>query len=534
MNDLVNIQSYEYKWLLLIGILLFFAMRVAVGYWASRKVSNATDYIVAGRRLPVYIAAASIMATWFAAETLMGAAATAYKSGLQGVVFDPFGAVLCLLISGVFFVRLMRRARYLTVVDFFERRYGRAMGLLGSLAQLAAYFAWTAAQFVAGGHILNKLLGWPLPVGMVAVGTIVTLYTTMGGMWADTLLDFIQMFFTAGGIAVLFFYVLDAVGGWSGMVTDAASLNGPHALTLLPIAGDAGYLGYGGTLGWMYWAAAWMSLGLGSVACQDLMQRSMSARNEAASVWGTYLAAALYFVFGIMSPLVGIMMFKLDPHVPIEQLDGLLVMATVRFLPPLLATLFIAALASALMSTSDSSILAGASVVTENIVPFFRPNAGDVQKLRWTRIGVVVIGVISVGIAVAISNIYRLATISWSLLLVGLFVPFACGMYWRKANRSGAIAGFLGGFIAWLAGVFYLLPTTRAQNTLGEKVDLQNAVWDAVYIASTPAVLVSLVALVAVSLLTQRWDAPMPLTDVDGHRLPLRRRLGILPPQDIL
>jgi SSS family transporter len=526
----MDLGGYEYKWLVLIGILVFFAVRLGIGYWASRMVSNAADYIVAGRRLPVYIAAASIMATWFAAETLMGAAATAYRSGFQGVVFDPFGAVVCLLISGVFFIRLMRRARYLTVVDFFEHRYGKAMGLLGSLAQLGAYFAWTAAQFVAGGHVLHNLLGVPLPVGMLVVGTIVTLYTTMGGMWADTLLDFIQMFFTAGGIALVFFYVLDAVGGWSGMVTDARAMNVSDPFTLLPLAGEAGFLGYRGMLGWMYWAAAWMSLGLGSIACQDLMQRSMSAKNEATSVWGTYAAAGLYLVFGIMSPLVGIMMYKLNPNVSVEHLDGLLMMATIKYLPPLLATLFIAALASALMSTSDSSILAGASVATENIVPFFRPGASDVQKLRWTRMAVIINGAASVGIALIVANIYRLATISWSLLLVGLFAPFAFGMYWRKANRSGAVASFLGGFLVWLVGVWSVLPTTRRYNTLDGEVDLQSAIWDAVYIASTPAVLVSVGLLVAVSLLTQRRDPPVSLTDVDGQPLPLRDRLGFLRP----
>ena len=284
----------------------------------------------------------------------------------------------------------------------------------------------------------------------------------------------------------------------------------------------------------MYWLAAWLSLGLGSIACQDLMQRSMSARNEATSVWGTYAAALLYLVFGIMSPLVGIMMYRLDPLIPAEHLDGLLLLATTRYLPPLLATLFIAALASALMSTSDSSILAGASVVTENVLPFFRSHVSESQKLRWTRIAVVVNGVISLAIALAVANIYRLATISWSVLLVGLFAPFAFGMYWRKANRSGAIAGFVGGFLIWLVGLYYLLPITRLHSTVDGQVDVQTAVWDAVYIASTPAVLVSVVALVVISWVTQRQDPPLPLTDVDGQPLPLERRLGWLPPRDLL
>ena len=76
------------------------------------------------------MSAASIMATWFAAETLMGASETAYDYGFQGVIFDPFGAACCLFLSGLFFVRLMRRAKYLTVVDFFERRYNKTMTIL--------------------------------------------------------------------------------------------------------------------------------------------------------------------------------------------------------------------------------------------------------------------------------------------------------------------------------------------------------------------------------------------------------------------
>ncbi len=529
---MLNLGQYPHTPLVLAAMVAFFALRLAVGVWASRRVSNAADFIVAGRKLPIYIAAASIMATWFAAETLMGAASIAYRTGFQGVVYDPFGAVLCLLISGMFFIRLMRRARYLTVVDFFEKRYGRGMSLLASLAQLAAYFAWTSSQFVAGGFILRELLGWPLAWGIVVVGVIVAVYTTLGGMLADTLLVFIQMFFTAGGIAAGFYFVLDAVGGWSAMIEGAAARDNAHPFALTPIAGQ-GFLGYTGWLGISYWLAAWMSLGLGSIACQDLMQRSMSARNEATSVWGTYAAAGLYFVFGVMSPLIGIMMFRLNPDIADDKLDGLLILAAMQHVPPVVTALFIAALASALMSTADSSILAGASVVTENLLPTIRPLT-DEEKLRWTRIMVLVIGAASIVIGILIANVYRLATVSWAILLVGLFMPFAFGMYWRWANKSGAIAAFLGGFASWLAGMFYFFPTTRAVNTSEGVLSLEDAVWDAVYISCTPAVIVSLLLMVAVSLITRHHDLPRTLTDVDGQPLPLENRLGILPPRNLL
>ncbi len=202
---------------------------------------------------------------------------------------------------------------------------------------------------------------------MIIIITIVAAYTTMGGMMADTLLDFFQMFLTAGGITLVFVTMLNAVGGFP---VPSSPPEGPPIVAepfrLLPSVTD-GYLGYTGTTGWMYWVAAWMAIGLGSVATQDLMQRSMAARNQATSVYGSYFAGVLYLFFGIMSPLIGIMVFTLSPGM--EDTSYLLVSAAMTHLPPILTAIFIAALASALMSTSDSSLLAGASAVTENLIP---------------------------------------------------------------------------------------------------------------------------------------------------------------------
>ncbi|MDD5468434.1 MAG: sodium:solute symporter family protein [Anaerolineales bacterium] len=525
----MDLGGYEYAWLVIVGIVVFFVIRLAIGWYASRRVKDNVDFIVAGRRLPIYLAGASIMATWFAAETLMGASSTAYQYGLQGVVFDPFGAAFCLFLSGFLFIRMMRRARYLTLIDFFDRRYGKGMGLLGSIIQLVTYFAWTGAQIVAGGNIVHALLGWPVSTGMIMVAIIVTVYTMMGGLWADTLLDFMQMFLTAGGITLIFVGVLGAVGGFEGMFTDAGSLYVSEPFTLLPIEGE-GYLGYTGIIGIFYWLAAWMAVGLGSVPAQDLMQRSMAAKNEAVSVWGTYMAGALYLIFGVMSPLIGIMMFKLNPNILPENTEFLLVSAAMQTLHPVLVALFIAALASALMSTSDSSVLAGASVVTENILPFFKKDLTDKDKLRWTRIMVLVIGLISITIALIAGTIYRLAMVAWSILLVGLFAPFAFGMYWKRANRSGAVAAFLGGLISWIFLVIYYFSTT-IEACAG---DFECGFWDAVYIGSTPAFVISVVLMIVVSLLTQKQDAPRQLTDVDGKPLAMTRRLGILPLKDAL
>ena len=537
------LEGYHAAWLVVLFIVIFFAVRLAVGIWASRRVEDNTDYVVAGRRLPIHMAAASIMATWFAAETLMGASETAYDYGFQGVVFDPFGAAMCLFISGAFFVRLMRRAKYLTIVDFFERRYNKAMIVFSVIAEVLTYFSWTAGQIVAGGAIVQALFGIDPQWGMIIIITIVAAYTTMGGMMADTLLDFFQMFLTAGGITLVFLVMLNAVGGWGGMVTGAGSTYVSEPFNLLPIAGE-GYLGYTGTTGWMYWMAAWMAIGLGSVATQDLMQRSMAARNQATSVYGSYFAGVLYLFFGIMSPLIGIMVYKLSPG--LEDTSYLLVSAAMTHLPPILTAIFIAALSSALMSTSDSSLLAGASAVTENLIPvIIGRKLADRSALWATRIMVVVNAAIALAIALFAQTIYELSIFAWTLLLVGLFIPFAFGMYWKKANSWGAVAAFLGGFFVWILATIYFFNTGLGGQSTAAVCEFTPdqglyseawwcAAWDALYIGSFVAVLASLVLIVVVSLASQKASPPRKLVDYYGEPVDpsLKLNLGFLPIRD--
>jgi len=537
------LESYHSAWLVVLFIAIFFLIRLVIGIWASRKVEDNTDYVVAGRRLPIHMAAASIMATWFAAETLMGASETAYDYGFQGVIFDPFGAAMCLFISGAFFVRLMRRAKYLTIIDFFERRYNKAMIVLSVIAQMLTYFSWTAAQVVAGGAIVQALFGIDPVWGMIIIITVVAAYTTLGGMLADTTLDFFQMFLTAGGITMVFVVMLNAVGGWSGLIEGAGSTYVSEPFTLLPIAGE-GYLGYTGATGWMYWLAAWMAIGLGSVATQDLMQRSMAARNQATSVYGSYFAGVLYLFFGIMSPLIGIMVYTLNPG--LEDTGYLLISAAMTHLAPIFTAIFIAALSSALMSTSDSSLLAGASAVTENLIPLITGKKLDGKTaLRATRIMVVVNAAIALAIGLWAQTIYELSILAWSLLLVGLFVPFSFGMYWKKANSWGAVAAFLGGFAVWiLATMFFFSSGLGGQSTAvvcGYTPDLGIyseewwcGLWDAVYIGSFVAVFASLILMVVVSLVSQKASPPRTLVDYYGEPIDpnLKLNLGFLPIRD--
>ncbi len=521
-------QTYEYSGLIIGGIVAILIVRLAIGYWASKKVETTTDYVLAGRRLPIWMAAPSIMATWFAAETLMGSSSEAYKYGLQGVIFDPFGATMCLLLSALLIVRLARRAQYVTIMDFFQKRYGTTMSVVGSIAQIIGYFGWTAAQIVAGGAILQALLGWDLSVGMVLVAGVVTIYTMAGGLWADTALDFMQMFLTMGGLLIIFGGILWAVGGLEAFIGMAGAQYTDYPFAMTPTA-EEGYLGYQGTTGWFYYAAAWMAIGLGSIPAQDYLQRTCAAKNENVAVKSTYIAAFLYITFGVLSPFIGMAAHSvpsIGSELEADSTQFVLILMAMEYLHPVLTALFVAALASALMSTSDSSMLAGATMFTENIVKVFKPDLSDKSQLFLTRAALVVSGILSLSIALWAETIYELAVLANTCILVGMVAPYIIGMYWKKANHIGALTSFFAGTISWgILSVYYYYAPEFGTFAICEG-DLYCSLWDAVYIASTPAFVISVVSFIVASLATNKIDPPKVLTDINGHPVNMKNALG--------
>lgn len=521
-------DGYEYSGLIIGGIIVILLIRLGIGYWASKRVETTNDYVLAGRRLPIWMAAPSIMATWFAAETLMGSSSEAYKYGLQGVIFDPFGATMCLFLSALLIVRVARRAQYVTIMDFFQQRYGTAMSVVGSIAQIIGYFGWTAAQIVAGGAILQALLGWDLSVGMVLVAGVVTIYTMAGGLWADTALDFMQMFLTMGGLLVIFGGILWAVGGLDSFISMAGAQYTDYPFAMAPTEAE-GYLGYGGHMGWFYYAAAWMAIGFGSIPAQDYLQRTCAAKNENVAVKSTYIAAFLYITFGVLSPFIGMAAHAvpaIGPELEADTSQFVLILMAMEYLPPFLTALFVAALASALMSTSDSSMLAGATMFTENIVKVFKPDLSDKSQLLLTRLALVVSGILSLSIALWAETIYELAVLANTCILVGMVAPYVIGMYWKKANHIGALTSFFTGAISWVAlSVFYYNAPEFGTFAICEG-DTYCATWDAVYIASTPAFLISVVSFIVASLATGRIDPPKPLKDIYGKVVNMKNALG--------
>ena len=224
-----------------------------------------------------------------------------------------------------------------------------------------------------------------------------------------------------------------------------------NTFAIWPTAED-GYYGYFGMHGWFYYIAAWLALGLGAIPAQDYLQRTCASKNESTAVKATFLAggpvSCLWRAFPVDRR--GGLWRTWAASWAGGDLENVLILMAMKYLPPILVAVFVAVVASALMSTSDSSLLAGATMFTENIVKVYKPDLSDKDALRLTRISLLVSGVLSLAIALFASTIYKLAVLANTSILVGMAAPYLIGMYWKKANHWGALASFFSGVISWI------------------------------------------------------------------------------------
>src|SRR3989338_7222760 len=143
--------------MLIVSVIVYLAVTITIGLLAARYVRNSTDYLVAGRSLPLYMNTATVFATWFGAEAVLSVSPTFARDGMGGVVADPFGSSFCLLFVALFFARAFYRMDLLTIGDYYRKRYSKSVEVITSIAITASYLGWTSAQMTALGLVFSVL-----------------------------------------------------------------------------------------------------------------------------------------------------------------------------------------------------------------------------------------------------------------------------------------------------------------------------------------------------------------------------------------
>jgi Na+/proline symporter len=436
-------------------VIVYLLISVGVGLLAGRRVHNAKDFAVAGRSLPVPIVMATVFATWFGAEAVMGISATFAKEGLRGVVADPFGSSLCLVLAGVFFAPRFYRLNLWTVGDYYRLRYDRRVEVLCTLCIVASYLGWVAAQFKVLGLVLNVVTEDMVSqsVGMAIGAAIVLTYTTFGGMFSVAILDFVQLSVIVGGLLYIASVLSDATGGVAAVISHAK---------------DAGRLEFfppPSLNAWIPFIGAGVTMMLGSIPQQDVFQRITSAKDEQTAVRGSLMGAALYFGFCFVPMFIAYSALLIDPvkFGPLLEHDAQLVLPTliVEHTPLLAQVMFFGAVLSAVMSCSSATLLAPSVLLSENIVRGAMPGMDERGLLTTMRL--VLVGFAAVVLTIALtseSSIYRLVVNTYKVTLVAAFVPLFAGLFWERATTVGALCAISAGLGTWLATEFLVADHT--------------------------------------------------------------------------
>lgn len=423
-----------------LGIGLYLTVQLVIGVLVSRRIASESDYLLAGRRLGTGLAAFSIFATWFGAETVVGAAGSIYSDGLAGGSADPFGYGLCLVVVGAFVAAPLWRRRYTTFGDLFRERYSVGVERLAVLLMVPTSVLWAAAQIRAFGQVVSASSDVEVEFAITMAAGFVIVYTIVGGLLADVVTDFVQSIAVIVGLVVLFVAVANASGGFAAL---ASSIE-PERLAPFSTAAATP----------LEILEAWAVPVCGSLLAVEMLSRILGCKSAATARNATLIGAALYLAIGAIPVTIGLAGPALLPN--LDEPEQLVALLAQEHLSTFLYVLFAGALISAILSTVDSCLLAAASLVSHNLVVPARPGISERHKILCARLGVLVFGCTAYVIALHASGIYELVATASAFGSAGIFVVGLFGLFSRFGGAPSAYAALVAGVGVWAAGEFWL------------------------------------------------------------------------------
>ena len=412
--------------------------------WLGARRARASDLILGGRAIPLWLGALTMTATWVDGGYLLGTAEGAFKaspaSAWQGGVC--FG--LSLVLGGLFFAGRMRARGYTTLIDPFAERFGRGWAAVLALPAVLGEVFWSAELLVAVGASTSALLGVRLETAVLVSAAIVIAYTVAGGLWAVAYADVLQLGLVAVGMSLAIPYALEAAGGlqaaWAAYTSAFPERGG-----LLPPVSAGGSVWTPSAV-WSWWDVSVMLL-LGGIPWNCYFQRVLACETPARARQ-TSIVAGLMTIVLVGPPLVlgivaatypwdGVSRTRLAAS-PAEALPLLLGVAT----PALVALLGLGAIIGAVTSSFSASVLSAASMASWNGL---RAVARDVSQgglQRALRLAVVVVGAVAAVLALRAQSVQALWYFTSDLVFVLLFPQLVAALYDPKATRLGSMAAF--------------------------------------------------------------------------------------------
>lgn len=412
-------------------VLVYVGLQLALGMWVSRRVASQQDYLLGGRSLGLTLCTASMFATWFGAETCIGAAGEVYAHGLSAISADPFGYGVCLILFGLFIAAELRRRGYTTIADLFGDRFSRPVERVVALLLLPGSVLWAAAQIRAFGHVFAAASDGLSPTLGIAIAAAITiLYTASGGLLADVYTDLLQGVVLVATLVVVAAVVIFSVGPLGEVMTRAA--------------GHGSAPGGGPVVALNDWAVPIA----GSLFTQEIISRAVASRSAPIARRAALLGGAIYLVVGSLPVLLGLIARDVLPAT--EEFEQVLPLLSRHVLGEVGFVILAGALVSAILSTVDSALLACGALIVQNLAGQRAQTSGDAGRLRLTRLAVIGLGLVAFVIASFGVSVHSLVEESSALGSAGLVVAGLFGLFTRVGGTRAALSSLLSGGVTYV------------------------------------------------------------------------------------
>jgi SSS family solute:Na+ symporter len=440
----------------LIGI--YFVVLIGIGSWASKKIHNTEDYILAGRSLGFWVFTILIICSVCSGMTLLGVSGFGYSSGWPGIweqIFVPLAASFCIIVFGVKLHAVGKERGYMTVQDYLADRFEspRVLRGLSALSGIVVSLVYLVGQYTAISIVLVWLFGIPHWEALLISGIIITAYTVVGGLYAVSWTTLVQGGILIIGVFLMAPFVIISAGGLSHINTVLAGIDPNFVEPWFPSPAYAPY-----AFATPEFLVSFGILLMVGLACAPHVINNVLAAKEARYFkWAPLVAFGIYGVVMFLVKFTGFAVRSLVEEGTIVlpatvNAQDFAFISGVEYAMPNVAlwALFAVIVLAAVMSTTDRLMLTVGTMFAWDIYKnILRPSAPDKEVLLVSKVAVVVAAGSTLWLA--INPPPMLAWLIWmgiGVMLATFAVPLLAGLYWRGATKEGAIASMGLGLVA--------------------------------------------------------------------------------------
>ena len=464
----------------LLAVITYLGLLVVGSIWGSRKIRTGDDFLVAGRSLPARVLVFTLLSTWIGSGSLFGGAGLGYRVGFAAL-WQSAGAWVGIVLIYWIAPRVRNIAQY-TVPDILELRYGPAARVLGTVTTVIAYSTIAAYQFRGGGRLLELLAGVDPRTGALITAIFCVTYTSLAGMLSIAYLDVVNGSIMAIGVVL----AVGSLVGDAGGLTVALSQLRPDQVSLFGSLSPQTALA-------LFFPTMFLLLGEANMYQKFFSAKDARAAKMAVVGWiaGTVIVETLIDSIGVFGSQV-------IPGLGTEASEAIVISVALQALPTFVGIVLVCGASAIIVSTANSFLLTPATNLMRDVYQrFINPDVSGTQVLLYTRLMVVALGVIGYVAGNFFPTILAMALWAYTMYGASITPALLAAFVWPRATRLGGVASIGMGIMTTL--VWEIIGMARAV----DGVAMYPFGFQTIY----PALTLSIVTLISVSLVTSRVDS---------------------------